>query len=80
MNVVREVTRVPNGLEALAQVMRYILEVNEKVSPEALQELLEREVGPETKDAIVPTGPQLIEQGRQEGRLEGPPRGRPAAG
>jgi predicted transposase/invertase (TIGR01784 family) len=71
MGVVREVIRAPNGLEALAQVMRYILEVSENVSAEALQDLLEREVGTETKDAIVPTGPQLIEQGRQEGRLEG---------
>jgi hypothetical protein len=67
MNVVREVARAPNGLEALAQVMRYILEVNEHVSSEALQALLEREIGPETKDTIVTTGQQLIEQGRKQG-------------
>jgi predicted transposase/invertase (TIGR01784 family) len=71
MNVVREVARAPNGLEALAQVMRYILEVNEQVSPEALQALLEREIGPETKDIIVTTGQQLIEQGRQQGLEQG---------
>lgn len=51
--------------------MRYILEVNEHVQPEALQALLEREIGPEAKDTIVTAGQQLIEQGRQQGRQEG---------
>jgi predicted transposase/invertase (TIGR01784 family) len=68
MSVVREVARAPNGLEALAQVMRYILEVNEQVAPEALQALLEREIGPETKDTIVTAGQQIFEQGKKEGR------------
>jgi predicted transposase/invertase (TIGR01784 family) len=76
MNVVREVARAPNGLEALAQVMRYILEVNEHVGSEALQALLEREIGPEAKDAIVTAGQQLIEQGIQRGRQEGRQEGR----
>jgi hypothetical protein len=76
MKIVREVARAPNGLEALAQIMRYILEVNEQVSPEALQALLEREIGPETKDIIVTTGQQLIEQGRQQGLEQGREQGR----
>ena len=67
MNVVREVARAPNGLAALAQVMRYILEVNEQVRPEALQSLLDREIGPETKDTIVTAGQQIFEQGRKKG-------------
>ena len=71
MNVVRDVVRAPHGLEALAQVMRYILEVNEHVGAEALQELLEREVGPEAKDAIVTTGQQLIQQGVEKGIQQG---------
>jgi hypothetical protein len=50
--------------------MRYILEVNEHVRPEALQVLLEREIGPPAKDTIVTAGQQLIEQGRQEGLQE----------
>jgi Domain of unknown function (DUF4351) len=70
MDVVREVARAPNGLQALAQVMRYILEVNEQVRPEALQALLEREIGPQAKDTIVTAGQQLIEQGRQQGFQE----------
>jgi hypothetical protein len=71
MNVVREVARAPNGLEALAQVMRYILEVNEHVGPEALQALLEREISPEAKDTIMTAGQQIFEQGRQQGIEQG---------
>jgi predicted transposase YdaD len=52
-------------------VLCYILEVNDHVEREALQALLERELGPEAKEAIVTAGQQLIEQGRQEGRREG---------
>jgi alcohol dehydrogenase class IV len=71
MNVVREVIATPNGLEALALVMPYILEVNEHVRPEALQALLEREIGPQTKDTIVTAGQQLIEQGMKQGIEQG---------
>jgi predicted transposase/invertase (TIGR01784 family) len=67
MGVAREVIRAPHGLEALAQVMRYILEVNEHVEPEELQRLLERDLGPDAKDAIMTAGQRLIEQGRQQG-------------
>lgn len=47
--------------------MRYILEVNEQVRPEALQAIFEREIGPEAKDAIMTAGQQLIEQGIERG-------------
>jgi hypothetical protein len=76
MDVVREVLRAPHGLEALAQVMRYILEVNEHVGPEGLQDLLERDLGPEAKDAIMTAGQRLIEQGRQQGIEQGIEQGR----
>jgi predicted transposase/invertase (TIGR01784 family) len=76
MDVVREVIRAPHGLEALAQVMRYILEVNEHVGPGALEDLLERDLGPEAKDAIMTAGQQLIEQGRQQGIEQGRQQGR----
>jgi hypothetical protein len=65
------VARAPNGLSALAQVLYYILEVNDHVEREALQALLEREIGPEAKEAIVTAGQQLIEQGRQQGIKQG---------
>ncbi len=71
MDVAREVARAPNGLQALAPVMRYILEVNEHVAPETLKALLERDIGPEAKDIVVTAGQQLIEQGRKEGRQQG---------
>jgi hypothetical protein len=67
MDVAREVLQAPHALEALAQVVRYILEVNEHVEPEELRGLLERDLGPETKDAIMTAGQRLIEQGRQQG-------------
>jgi predicted transposase/invertase (TIGR01784 family) len=71
IDVAREVARAPHGLEALAQVMRYILEVNEHVEPEELQGILERDLGPEAKDAIMTAGQRLIEQGRQQGVEQG---------
>lgn len=76
MDVVREVAGAPNGLEALAQVMRYILEVNEDVEPQALQALLESEIGPEAKDTIVTAAQRYIEQGIQQGIEQGLQRGR----
>jgi predicted transposase/invertase (TIGR01784 family) len=67
IDVVREVAGTPNGWAALNLVMRYIIEVNEHLQPEALQALMEREVGPQAKDAVVTAGQQLIEQGFQQG-------------
>ncbi len=37
----------------------------------AIEDDLERELGPEAKEAIVTAGQQLIEQGRQKGHEEG---------
>jgi flagellar biosynthesis/type III secretory pathway protein FliH len=51
--------------------MPHILEVNEQVRPEALQALLDREIGPETKDTIVTAGQQLIKQGLEQGLEQG---------
>jgi predicted transposase/invertase (TIGR01784 family) len=78
VDVMREVARAANGLEALARVVRYILEVNEHVRSEALQALLEREIGPEAKDTIVTAAQQYIEQGRQQGIQQGIQRGESA--
>jgi predicted transposase/invertase (TIGR01784 family) len=71
MGVVRDVVRAPHGLDALAQVMRYLLEVSEHADPKALRALLEREIGPEAKETIVTVGQQLIQQGLEKGRQEG---------
>jgi Putative transposase, YhgA-like len=76
MDVVREVARAANGMHALAQVLCYILEVNDHVERRALEALLEREIGPEAKEAVMTAGQQLREEGRQEGREEGRQEGR----
>jgi predicted transposase/invertase (TIGR01784 family) len=70
MDVVGEVASAPSGLSALAQLLCYILQVNEHVQREELQELLTREIGPQTQEAIVTAGQLLIEQGRQENLQE----------
>jgi len=71
MDVVGEVARAPSGLSALAQLLCYILQVNEHVQREELQELLTREIGPQAQEAIVTAGQLLIEQGRQQGLEQG---------
>jgi hypothetical protein len=71
MDVVGEVVRAPNGLSALAQLLCYVLQVNQHVQREQLQELLTREIGPQTQEAIVTAGQLLIEQGRQQGLEQG---------
>ena len=43
----------------------------EEIETDALQELLDREIGPESKDPIMTIAERYIEQGRQEGRREG---------
>jgi len=70
-DVVRDVVAAPDGLEALALVMRYILVVNDHVEVEALQAFLERVAGPEAKDTIMTAGQRLIEQGEQLGLKKG---------
>jgi predicted transposase/invertase (TIGR01784 family) len=70
-DVVREVALAPNGLEALALVMRYILVVNDHVMPEQLQQLLDRVVGPNAKDTVMTAGERLIQQGEERGILKG---------
>jgi hypothetical protein len=65
-DLMREVTSAPRGFEALALVMRYILLVSDHVERQALQTLVERELGPRAKDTIVTVGEQLIQQGVQQ--------------
>jgi len=70
-DVVREVSRAPNGLEALALVMRYILLVNDHVEPEELRAFLDRVAGPEAKDSVMTAGERLIQQGEERGLQKG---------
>jgi hypothetical protein len=41
--------------------------MDEHVRPQALQAVLEHDLGPEAKDAIMTAGQQIFEQGRQQG-------------
>jgi predicted transposase YdaD len=70
-SVVRDVLGAPHGLDALALVLGYVVEVSEYVEMNDLQTVLERDLGPETKDAIMTAGQRLIEQGRQQGIHQG---------
>jgi len=80
MDVAREVARAPDGLEALAQVIRYILEVAEQIEEDAVQALLDREIGPEAKDTVMTIAERYIEQGRQQGVEQGVEQGRRQGG
>jgi predicted transposase/invertase (TIGR01784 family) len=64
-DAVREVLAAPDGFEALEQVMRYIVMVNDRVSLETLQATLERAAGPEAKDILMTLGERLIQQGER---------------
>ena len=75
IDVVREVAAAPNGLEALAHVLRYILEVTTQGNPEAMEALLEREVSPQAKETLVTLAQQLIERGHLQGMERGVEKG-----
>ncbi len=71
IDLVGDVLAAPHGLQALATVMRYILEVG---GPTVLEHLRERFVpvlGPRAEEAMITAAQVLREEGRQEGRQEG---------
>jgi len=70
-DAIREVLRAPDGLRALEAFVRYILEVSDHVTPEAIEQVLVAEVGAEAREAVMTAARRLIEQGREEGREEG---------
>jgi len=70
-DVMRQVVGAANGLEALAWVIRYILSVNDHLQFEALQTLLERQVGHDAKETSMTVAEQLIQKGFQQGVQQG---------
>lgn len=50
---------------------RHMMLVNDRAAPEVLQSFLEREAGPEAKEAVATPGQRLIEQGVQQGLQQG---------
>jgi hypothetical protein len=70
-DLVFEVFRARNGLEALEVVMRYILDVNDHVEPKELQAFLVRVAGSDAKDIVMTAGQRLREEGEQRGIQKG---------
>jgi predicted transposase/invertase (TIGR01784 family) len=64
----REVFAAPSGLNALRTALRYVLEVGENVTPEALGGFVAREVAPEAREVVMTAAQKLREEGREEGR------------
>jgi predicted transposase/invertase (TIGR01784 family) len=70
-DVVLEVFRARNGLEALEVVMGYILDVNEQVEPKELEAFLVRVAGSDAKDIVMTAGQRLREEGERRGIQKG---------
>jgi predicted transposase/invertase (TIGR01784 family) len=71
MDVVLEVLRAPNGQRAFNVLLRYLFAVNERTPPDEIMALLASAAPAEVKEEIVNAAEQLIEQGRQQGLLQG---------
>ncbi len=65
-----EVSRGETGLQNLAEIVEYLLKVNEHVSVSALTEFM-APMGDEAKEIPMTVGEQLIEKGRLEGEAKG---------
>lgn len=74
--LMRQVLRAPNGMEAVTTIFRYMWEVNEQLGAEELRRLVAREVGEDVEEAIVTTVDMLLAKGRSEGLTEGLREGR----
>ncbi|MDY7226146.1 Rpn family recombination-promoting nuclease/putative transposase [Hyalangium rubrum] len=67
-----QVQGTPHGLEALRAVVHYLLLVGDEAAQVATVEVLQAAVGAQRVEELMPTvGEKLIEQGRQQGLLEG---------
>jgi hypothetical protein len=64
MDALGEMIAAPGGAEAFTSVLRYIYLVNDQVPPAKVAERLGRLLGPQTQEAYVTYGQQLIEQGQ----------------
>jgi Putative transposase, YhgA-like/Domain of unknown function (DUF4351) len=71
VDLVREVRAAPHGAAALALIMRYIFATNEPDRPEELVRRLLAAVGEEGKEEIMTAADQLMERGREQGRVQG---------
>ncbi|MBI5497289.1 MAG: Rpn family recombination-promoting nuclease/putative transposase [Deltaproteobacteria bacterium] len=71
LDLLQQVVHAPAGTDALAVVLRYIIQVSSRVSVVSLRETARALLDPRVEEAIVTAGQQLIEQGRQQGLQQG---------
>jgi hypothetical protein len=69
--LMRQVTRAPNGMAAIGTIFRYMWEADEQLGVEELRQLVAREVGKDIEEAIVTTVDMLRAEGRSQGHSEG---------
>jgi predicted transposase/invertase (TIGR01784 family) len=67
----REVLQAPQGLSALARLLRYILLVSDHVTPRELRGLLTRHVDQRAGEVAMSVGERLIAKGHAKGLQEG---------
>ncbi|HEX2674998.1 MAG TPA: Rpn family recombination-promoting nuclease/putative transposase [Polyangiales bacterium] len=75
LDVFAAVARAPRGLDALAAVLHYFMEVNDP-EPDRLRTVLQARVGRHTTDTMITTAEKLRAEGRSQGREEGREEGR----
>jgi predicted transposase YdaD len=69
--LVKDVGDAASGLEALSVMVRYLFEVSEHVTREAVTGMLRSALGEQADEVIMTIGQQLIEQGRKQGVEQG---------
>jgi hypothetical protein len=76
VDLVREVRRASNGVEALKRIYRYRMMVTERNRPEELVALLGKALGKEGQTEMALVAEQLRAEGERKGRVEGERKGR----
>jgi predicted transposase YdaD len=62
---------LPIHPDAWSAIVRYILSASDRTRVDVLAQVVEAEVGPETKELIMSVAERLYAEGRVEGRVEG---------
>jgi hypothetical protein len=65
----RAALRAPSGMQAVAQLLRYVYWVCPELHYREFREKIRKQL-PESEDTVVTIAEQLIQQGRAEGRVE----------
>jgi predicted transposase/invertase (TIGR01784 family) len=71
----RAASDAPSGMQAVAQLLRYVYWVCPELHYQEFRETIRRQL-PESEEAVMTIAEQLIQQGRVEGRVQGRVEGR----